>query len=108
MKQNSKKAAFLDRDGVINKDLSYVFKTKDFEVGYLFHKKGEVWDVHYHKHMKEINLLIKGKMILNDLELNENDIFVIDKKEIACPIFIEDCYIIVIKVPSVPGDKIIL
>ena len=47
-------------------------------------------------------------MILNDLELNENDIFVIDKEEIACPIFIEDCYIIVIKVPSVPGDKIIL
>lgn len=83
-------------------------KTKDFEVGYLTHKKGEIWDVHYHKHMKEVNLLVKGKMILNDVELNENDIFVIDKEEIACPIFLEDCYIVVIKIPSVPGDKIIL
>ena len=84
------------------------YKTKNFEVGYLLHKKGEIWDVHYHKHMVEVNLLIKGKMILNDTELNENDIFVIDKKEIACPIFLEDCYILVVKIPSVPGDKIIL
>lgn len=84
------------------------YKTKDFEVGYLLHKKGEVWDVHYHKHMKEVNLIVKGKMILNDTELNENDIFVIDKEEIACPIFLEDCHILVVKIPSVPGDKIIL
>ena len=72
------------------------------------HKKGEVWDVHYHKHMKEVNLIVKGKMILNDTELNENDIFVIDKEEIACPIFLEDCHILVVKIQSVPGDKIIL
>ena len=85
-----------------------VYKTKDFEVGYLTHKKGEMWDVHYHEKMIEVNLLIKGKMILNDLELNENDIFVIRKDELACPIFLEDCHIIVIKIPSVPGDKIIL
>ena len=31
------------------------YKTKDFEAGYLLHKKGERWDVHYHKHMTEIN-----------------------------------------------------
>ena len=42
------------------------------------------------------------------LLLNENDIFVIDKEEIACPIFLEDCHILVVKIPSVPGDKIIL
>jgi dTDP-glucose pyrophosphorylase len=85
-----------------------VYKTKDFEVGYLLHKKGEIWPVHYHKYTTEVNLLTKGKMILNDLELNENDIFVINKGEIACPIFLEYCYIICIKIPSVPGDKIIL
>lgn len=84
------------------------YKTKDFEAGYLLHKKGEQWDVHYHKYMTEVNFLVKGKMILNDIELNEGDIFIIDKYEIACPIFLEDCYIFVLKVPSVPGDKIIL
>tara|TARA_B100000902_G_scaffold399844_1_gene472956 strand:- start:7952 stop:9619 length:1668 start_codon:yes stop_codon:yes gene_type:complete len=84
------------------------YKTKTFEAGYLIHKKGEMWDVHYHEHIKEINFLVKGKMILNDLEINEGDIFIIDKYEIACPIFLEDCYIFVIKVPSVIGDKVIL
>ena len=84
------------------------YKTKDFEAGYLLHKKGEQWDVHYHKYMTEVNFLVKGKMILNDIELNEGDIFLIDKNEIACPIFLEDCYIFVLKVPSVPGDKVIL
>ena len=84
------------------------YKTKDFEAGYLLHKKGEQWDVHFHKYMTEVNFLVKGKMILNDIELNEGDIFIIDKYEIACPIFLEDCYIFVLKVPSVPGDKIIL
>lgn len=85
-----------------------VYKTKDFEAGYLLHKKGEIWDAHYHEHMIEINLLVKGKMILNDIEINEGEIFKIDKNEIACPIFLEDCYIFVLKVPSVPGDKVIL
>ena len=65
-------------------------------------------DVQYHKHLVEVNFLVKGKMILNDIELNEGEIFLIDKNEIACPIFLEDCYIFVLKIPSVPGDKIIL
>ena len=64
--------------------------------------------MHYHRFIKEINFLVKGKMILNNLEINEGDIFIIDKNEIACPIFLEDCYIFVVKVPSVIGDKIIL
>lgn len=85
-----------------------VYKTKDFEVGYLLHKKGERWDIHYHEHMKEINLLVKGKMILNNKAIKENDIFVIDKNVIAAPIFLEDCYILCIKVPSVIGDKVII
>ena len=84
------------------------YKTKHFEVGYLFHKKGEIWDVHYHEHLTEINLLIEGKMIFNDIEINKNEIFIVNQNEIACPIFLEDTYIICIKVPSVIGDKIII
>ena len=47
-------------------------------------------------------------MILDDIELNGGDIFFIDKNEIACPIFLEDCNIFVLKIPSVLLDKIIL
>ena len=85
-----------------------VMKNTGFEIGYLFHKKGEKWLTHYHNNLIEVNLLIDGKMILNDLEINKNEIFVIDKKVLACPIFLEDCYIICIKIPQMVGDKVII
>jgi hypothetical protein len=47
-------------------------------------------------------------MIIQNTELNAGDIFVIEKMEIADPVFLEDCKVLVVKVPSVPGDKIIL
>jgi len=47
-------------------------------------------------------------MIINGMEINENDVFVFEEKQIACPIFLEDCHIVCIKVPSIPNDKIIL
>jgi len=86
-----------------------VSKQETFEVGYLLHKKGEIWDTHYHNNIKEINLLISGKMILNDnIVINKNEIFIIDSKTIVSPIFLEDCYIICIKIPSFKGDKLII
>ena len=81
------------------------YKTKDFEVSYKLHPKGEEWDVHYHKEADEINFLFKGKMIIQGQELNEGDIFVIKKYEIADPIFLEDCHIVCVKTSSVKGDK---
>lgn len=85
-----------------------VLKHTGLEIGYLLHKKGEKWQTHYHNNIIEVNLLIEGKMILNDIEINKNQIFVIDKKVLACPIFLEDCRIICIKIPSMVGDKIII
>lgn len=83
-----------------------IIKSSGFEIGYLLHKQGEKWDTHYHNNIDEVNLLIKGKMILNDIEIHPNEIFVINHKTIACPIFLEDCYIICIKIPFMVGDKI--
>ena len=84
------------------------YKTKDFEVGFKHHPKGEVWDNHYHKVATEVNYLIKGKMNLSGTYLEEGDIFVIHPGEVAIPEFLEDCEIIVIKTPSVIGDKYIV
>ena len=82
-----------------------IFKSKDFEVGILFHLKGEKWPKHYHKEAVEINVLLTGKMIINEKLLLPGNIFLIEKNEIADPEFLEDCTIVCVKSPSIPGDK---
>jgi FkbM family methyltransferase len=82
-----------------------IFKTKECEVSYKVHKKGEIWDIHYHDVCTEINLLIRGEMIMQNKTLKPGDIFVLEPFEIADPTFLEDCEIICVKVPSI-NDKI--
>jgi quercetin dioxygenase-like cupin family protein len=82
-----------------------IYKTELFEVGLISHLKGEKWPAHYHKHSKEINVLISGKMIIQGQEINSGDIFVLEPWEVADPIFLEDCKVLVVKTASVKGDK---
>ncbi|MBU1200206.1 hypothetical protein KJ953_01565 [Patescibacteria group bacterium] len=82
-----------------------VFRTKDFEVAYMTHYKGQEWPKHYHKVASEINYLIRGKMKINREILEEGDIFVIEPGEVVKPEFMSDCELIVVKTPSVVGDK---
>lgn len=82
------------------------YQTKRFEVSLKVHPKGEQWPAHYHEHLTEVNLLVRGRMTLQGKELNEGDIFVLEPGEIADPAFHEDCEIVCVKVPSVPGDKV--
>jgi quercetin dioxygenase-like cupin family protein len=82
-----------------------LLKTDQFEVGLLTHKKGEEWAAHYHKESVEYNVLVSGKMIVQEKELNSGDVFVFEKGEVADPIFLEDCTLVVVKVPSIPSDK---
>ena len=82
-----------------------LLKTEQFEVGCLFHPKGENWPSHYHALQTEYNLLVKGKMTIGDEVINEGEIFTLSPNEVADPIFLEDCSILCIKTPSIPGDK---
>ena len=81
------------------------FKSEDFEVCYKVHPKGEIWQKHIHKIGTEINLLIRGRMKMCNEELIAGDIFIVYPGEVADPVFLEDCEVICIKSPSVPGDK---
>jgi quercetin dioxygenase-like cupin family protein len=85
-----------------------VFKTSEFEVGHKIHPKGDKWDSHYHKEADEITFLLRGKMVIQGRELISGDIFMIPKYEIADPIFLEECEVIIVKFPSVIGDKYII
>lgn len=82
-----------------------VYKTKNFEVGLLTHEKGEEWPAHYHKISTEVNLLISGEMIIQGETINPGMIFVLEPYEVADPIFLKDCKVLCVKIPSVPGDK---
>jgi quercetin dioxygenase-like cupin family protein len=84
------------------------YKTELFEVSYKIHPKGEVWESHYHKVAVEINLLVSGRMRIQDTEIKAGDIFVLEQNEVADPIFHEDCHIICVKTASVKGDKYLL
>jgi len=82
-----------------------VLKTSEFEVCYKEHKKGEQWETHFHKLGTEYNYLAKGKMVIQGMELNAGDIFILKPNEIADPVFLEDCSVVIVKTPSIPGDK---
>jgi mannose-6-phosphate isomerase-like protein (cupin superfamily) len=85
-----------------------VYQTDKFEVCYKVHAKGEKWDVHYHAQAVEINYLVSGSMKIQDTLLQAGDIFVLERYEIADPEFLEECHLVIVKVPSVPGDKILV
>ena len=83
-----------------------VFQTENVEVSYKKHLKGESWDIHYHEKVTEVNLLIKGSMVLQNKKLISGDIFTLDPLEIADPEFLEDCEIVCVKLPGIANDKI--
>jgi len=81
------------------------YRTSAAEVCYKKHYRGERWLAHYHAQADEINFLIRGRMSICGQEMVAGDIFVIEKIEVAAPEFLEDCELVVVKVPSVRGDK---
>ena len=85
-----------------------VLKTKEFEVGVLTHKKGEQCPKHYHKVATEVTLLLSGSMTICGQLIEAGTIFTIEPNEIADPVFHEDCTVLVIKTPSVIGDKYVV
>ena len=84
-----------------------IFKTKQFEVGFKHHRKDEDYPAHYQQIATEYNLLVHGRMAIGEEIFNDGDLFVIPPGEVVKPIFISDCQVVCIKVPSLPGDRVV-
>ena len=84
------------------------YKTKNFEVAVGHHKKGEIWDKHYHKIATEITLIVKGKVQLDDEIFVKGDILIIYPNEVVSPIFLEETDYVVVKTISDKNDKYIV
>jgi hypothetical protein len=80
-------------------------KIEGFEVGLKRHTKDEYIEPHFHKIATEYNLVVKGKVVVQGKLYEANDIFVLEPNDVADPVFLEDSDIVVVKVPSIIGDK---
>lgn len=83
-----------------------VLRTGAFEVCYMRHYAGQKWDSHYHAQMTEYNYIIRGVMEINKHPLSQGQLFVLEPYEVSEPIFHTDVELIVVKVPSIPKDKV--
>lgn len=86
-----------------------LFRRKEFEVAIHKHKAGETSDGHYHAVATEINVIISGSVNIGfngaKTQLYEDGIWVTYPYENPTVIFLEDTKLLIIKTPSVPGDK---
>ena len=82
-----------------------VLRTPQFEVGYHCHSKDDETYNHYHKNSTEINVIIRGAMIVNKRHLSEGDIFVFEPYVVSEAQFLEDTELIVVRDSSDPNDK---
>lgn len=95
----------MTRGWFVGEFLPTAFSTKDCEVGYKTYKVGDYEAKHVHKVATEITLIAKGKVIMNNIEHNEGDIIVTGPGEATDFKAITDAANIIVKVPSVKGDK---
>lgn len=77
----------------------------NFEVGIAKHQAGEYHQDHFHKKSIEINVVIQGKIKVNDEEFNSGDIFVLYPYEVSQVEFLTDVIIVVVRDKSDPLDK---
>lgn len=82
-----------------------VWRDKNFEVGYKFNFKGEQVRAHIHKVSTEISVLLHGKCTVQGQVFESGDIIILEPGDLGDPEFLEDCEFLVVKVPSVIGDK---
>ncbi len=86
-----------------------LLKNSGIELAVMNKKKGRgINDFHYHEHCIEINVLIKGKMLINDKIINENDIFIFNKNVPSIYEYLEDCIFVVFKNKLSNTDKVIM
>ena len=80
-------------------------KTSDCEVACKHYKKGDAEDTHVHKIATEITLIVEGLVKMNDVTYKSGDIIVLDPGDATDFYALEDTINVVVKVPSVAGDK---
>jgi len=82
-----------------------LLRTTEFEISVMIHEKGAYIPLHYHHLVEEMNVFVSGSMTCNGRLLVPGDIFIFGVDEISDCVVHEKSTIVVVKVPSIIGDK---
>ena len=82
-----------------------VLRTTAFEVAHHRYPAGFVGDPHVHRVGTEYNYILRGRLLASGQELCAGDIFVYQPGEVSDVQFLEESDLVIVKTPSVPGDK---
>lgn len=85
-----------------------VLKTKDFEVAVKNYCPGVVEKKHMHKIATEITVVISGTANINGVEITDGDIVVLHPGEESVFETMSECSTVVVKMPSIIGDKFLI
>jgi hypothetical protein len=84
-----------------------VHRTKDFEVNWQTNAR-QYSPTHYHKVVTEIQLVTRGRMMVNGVIFEAGDICVLEPGDMSQIHILEETDTVAIKFPSVPDDKYLL
>lgn len=84
-----------------------VYRTKDFEVNWQTNQRGHQ-PSHYHKVITEIQLVTRGRMLVNGEIFEPGDICMLEPGDNSQIEYLEDTDTVAVKFPSVPNDKYLL
>ena len=84
-----------------------VFRTDQFEVNWQTNPRKQA-DSHYHKEITEIQLITRGRMLVNGEIYQAGDIFVFEPGDLCQVEYLEETDTVAVKVPARPSDKYLL
>jgi quercetin dioxygenase-like cupin family protein len=84
-----------------------VYRTKEFEVNWQSNSRRQS-PSHYHKEITEIQLITRGRMLVNGEIYEAGDIFVFEPGDMCQVEYLEETDTVAIKVPAKPSDKYLL
>ena len=81
------------------------YKLKECEVACKYYKQGDSEERHVHKVATEITVIASGHVVMNGVEFRNGDIILLEPGEPTDFHVLQDTITIVVKMPSLLGDK---
>jgi quercetin dioxygenase-like cupin family protein len=82
-----------------------VLRTPAFEAAVKYYRAGDYEPPHHHRAAQEITVLVSGRVRMCGRELQPGDMVLLERHESTGFQALEDTITVVVKAPSVPGDK---